>query len=253
MDLTLYQNCNANGDVNMFTIELHHGGYFAFRPSIEYINGKLSYIDNVNVKELNLDVLMQSILRVLGYELDKPLYFHFVLPAISLGKGLIPLDCDADYKILGRYVVIVGQIDIYVEHGVSVVDNHGRSPIPNYLDDDGMLISPEFNKLQKKSTCKPSCSKQLNFDLNEPLNYDAQQANENTPCLEMVVYDPTVVKGKSSCSGNRILNNINGVPFSKEHSAVINLQRDERTCEGVLDRSFAADFYDPLFTYNVED
>lgn len=144
---------------------------------------------------------------------------------------MILLGCQADYKTLARYVVIIGEITFFVEHGVSKVNNHGKSPIPNYMAEDRFLISPELRKIQKSSSIKASCSRQLTFDLNEPLHGDDDQGYLVAPCLDMVLYDPARTEGEPS----------HVVPLDKPVWEVENLT----SCQ--------ADFYDHLFTFNLDD
>lgn len=218
------------GKENLFTMELHYGGSFHMQPTLEYCNGNVAFVDNVDVSHLNQEVIL-SILRVLCVDTHEPLFVHFVLPGISLEKGLIPLDCPEDYKIVARFVVIVGQIQFFVEHGASSVNNHGRSPIPDYLAEDGFLISPELWKIQKSPSLKASCSRQLTFDLNEPLHGEETPGNVNQPCLDMVLYNPATTEGVPAQM----------LPLDSQLWEVQNLS------------TFQADVYDPVFTFNLED
>ncbi|KAI3498408.1 hypothetical protein L1887_34183 [Cichorium endivia] len=222
---------NAYDDINkLFTVKLHYGGSFQMTPSLQYCNGNIRYVDNVDVTRLNHDEML-SILRVLCCDIHQPVYIHYLLPGISLEKGLIPLDCLADYKALEQYVVIVGEISFFVEHGVSKVNNHGKSPIPNYLAEDGFLISPELRRIQKTPSLRASCSRQLTFDLNEPFQGDKVQRNLGGPSLEMVLYELRPRAGEA----------LNVVHLDKPLWEVDSLN------------AFQADFYDPIFSFNLDD
>ncbi|MFS7946852.1 hypothetical protein Hanom_Chr06g00541241 [Helianthus anomalus] len=51
------------------TLKVYHGGEFLDYPGREYVNGKITYVDDVNTEGLNFDVLDQ-IMKCLSVDSD---------------------------------------------------------------------------------------------------------------------------------------------------------------------------------------
>ncbi|MFS8005077.1 hypothetical protein Hanom_Chr13g01233211 [Helianthus anomalus] len=89
----MYCKQHASDTDRQFTIRVHHGGYFVDNPSREYLDGKINFIDHVDFRVLNMDVL-EEMIKKLGYDDGIVFYIHYREPYVSLDFGLRTLKCD---------------------------------------------------------------------------------------------------------------------------------------------------------------
>ncbi|GKC36885.1 hypothetical protein Tco_1049269, partial [Tanacetum coccineum] len=54
------------GFPNIFSLKIHHGGKFTNRPNRKYVSGKVAFVDMLESKELNIEVL-HKIVKMLKY------------------------------------------------------------------------------------------------------------------------------------------------------------------------------------------
>ncbi|KAI3804419.1 hypothetical protein L1987_25944 [Smallanthus sonchifolius] len=75
----------------MFTLKFFHGGQFSNHPGMEYINGKTTFIDNVDIDGLGMGML-EEMVKGLGYPSDMVFYYHFKLFAhVPRGNTVIEI------------------------------------------------------------------------------------------------------------------------------------------------------------------
>ncbi|GJY92578.1 hypothetical protein Tco_0508360 [Tanacetum coccineum] len=85
---------------NMFSIRIHHGGKFQRYPGRMYVSGRVDIFDMVDID----------------------------LPLTSLDVGLYALACEEDVRCLATLVRSFKLIEVYIEHGVTVLDSYLRAP-----------------------------------------------------------------------------------------------------------------------------
>nr|GEU76540.1 putative nucleotidyltransferase, ribonuclease H [Tanacetum cinerariifolium] len=88
---------------NMFSIRIHHGGKFLSYPGRIYVSG-----------------------RYTGE--SEPMFYNYLRPLTSLDVGLYALACEEDVRCLTTLVRSFKLIEIYIEHGVTVLDSYLRAP-----------------------------------------------------------------------------------------------------------------------------
>ncbi|GJX61008.1 hypothetical protein Tco_0293908 [Tanacetum coccineum] len=59
---------------------------------------------------------------------SQPLYYNYLRPLTSLDEGLYALACEEDVRYLATLVRSFKLIEVYIEHGVTVVDSYRRPP-----------------------------------------------------------------------------------------------------------------------------
>ena len=79
----------------MFTLKLHHGGKFTKFPSRRYANGKVNFVDYVDIDLFSAHDL-DEMMEWLGYDGVAKIYYHFMIPDSDLDFGLKALGNDAD-------------------------------------------------------------------------------------------------------------------------------------------------------------
>lgn len=176
---------------SLFSLEINHGGVFVQSSVLRYENGKVIFVDNVDIDEFSL-IELSEILKEIGYQSPEPVYFHFCLPLMDLNKGLVPLSCDADVMVLGRYVKLTDVIAVYVEHGNSTLNNYGRSHFKDFMNLDESPASPEYNREMTKFCPNCEAKKKLTFDLNVPSNGLDESTRKGSSFKELVLYNPKV-------------------------------------------------------------
>nr|GEU80000.1 hypothetical protein [Tanacetum cinerariifolium] len=85
-----------DGYSTLFSMRIHHGGYFTDLPGRRYVNGKENIVDVSDIEEL-LVYEVDSIMKQLGYnEIVEPIYYHFLIPWKALDVGLEALGDEVD-------------------------------------------------------------------------------------------------------------------------------------------------------------
>ncbi|GKE81016.1 hypothetical protein Tco_1551016 [Tanacetum coccineum] len=82
-------------DPNLFSIKIHHGGYFTNPPNREYKKGTFNYFDMVDV-DLFLVIDLDDMLYQLGYGKKDIMHYHYKILNNSLDYGLLALASDVD-------------------------------------------------------------------------------------------------------------------------------------------------------------
>ncbi|GJU97414.1 hypothetical protein Tco_1326685 [Tanacetum coccineum] len=110
------QEAYGNFDGNLFSLKIHHGGFFTEPPGRCYTNGTFNYVDFVD-SDLFSVMELQEMLKTLGYPMKKnKMYYHFKIPNSNLDYGLQALGNDADVINLVRYIDKYRLIEVYIEH-----------------------------------------------------------------------------------------------------------------------------------------
>ena len=81
---------------------IHHGGRFTEPPKRKYVEGEVTYVDLIDIKQCKIDMLDTVMYQCLGSE--ERLFYHYKLLMKSLDCGLRSLVSDSDIseKIIAR-------------------------------------------------------------------------------------------------------------------------------------------------------
>ncbi|GJT59899.1 heat stress transcription factor B-4-like protein [Tanacetum coccineum] len=113
---------------NMFSIRIHHGGKFQRYPGRMYVSGRVDIFDMVDIDLFTVVALNMMVLK-LGYTGESELMFYnYLRPLTSLDEGLYALACEEDVRCLATLVRSFKLIEVYIEHGVTVLDSYLRAP-----------------------------------------------------------------------------------------------------------------------------
>ncbi|KAK1424500.1 hypothetical protein QVD17_19830 [Tagetes erecta] len=126
---------------DMFSIKLHHGGYFTSVPGRMYLNGKVNFVDMLDAKNFCLDGLA-LVMKDLGYDNREPIYYHFLPPERDLNFSIKALEDDDDVL---KFMEYVGEnkfdIDTYTEH-----EKHENIDMLKFIKyDDIIKFHPFYN------------------------------------------------------------------------------------------------------------
>ena len=105
----------------MFSTRLHYNGEFTKFPGRKFMKGKVKYIDLSDSDTFCV------------HEIDegKLLYYHFKKPFLDLDVGLYVLGSDSDINHFSTFVPNHKLIDIYTEHGKTMLHTYFLSPNPS--------------------------------------------------------------------------------------------------------------------------
>ncbi|CAI9303756.1 unnamed protein product [Lactuca saligna] len=198
----------SNGHENIFTLKIHHGGFFTKFPGRKYVEERLAFFDFVDTDLFSVHDL-NDMIREIGYSADDTMYYHYRIPNLDLDFGLKALGNDQDVISMAQYIPQNRVINVYVEHGSTRLHTYFMSPskvVIKQLDDDP---SPELNRIRPKNKGIGSCRKKL--DMNVPLKESANQAQ-----IEDSVYDFSMSL----------------VPFETNKQDVVNDFKDEEDEKG---------------------
>ena len=99
---------------------IHHGGRFTDIPKRKYVDGEVTYVDLIDIKQCKIDILDTIMYQSLGCE--GKLFYHYKLPMKSLDTGLRALTSDSDISEMLKFVHKHRVIYVYVEHGTSYLE-----------------------------------------------------------------------------------------------------------------------------------
>ncbi|GKA84647.1 heat stress transcription factor B-4-like protein [Tanacetum coccineum] len=113
---------------NMFSIRIHHGENFLRYPGRMYVSGRVDIFDMVDI-DLFIVVALNMMVLKLGYTGEsEPMFYNYLRPLTSLDEGLYALACEEDVRCLATLVRSFKLIEVYIEHGVTVLDSYLRAP-----------------------------------------------------------------------------------------------------------------------------
>ncbi|KAL4579977.1 hypothetical protein LXL04_016149 [Taraxacum kok-saghyz] len=133
-------------------IKLYHGGEFTNFRDRKYIEGKVNYVDMVDIDEFFIHKL-DAIMRGLRYGVPPFIYYHFLVPNGDFQFGLRPLGNNNDLFNLAQYVADHKLIRVYTEHGTTpvleqVIETPSKIDALLVSNDINAIvpISPEYNR-----------------------------------------------------------------------------------------------------------
>nr|GEV74422.1 hypothetical protein [Tanacetum cinerariifolium] len=110
------------------SIRIHHGGKFQRYLGRMYVSGRVDIFDMVDIDLFTVVALNMMVLK-LGYTGESELMFYtYLRPLTSLDEGLYALACEEDVRCLAILVRSFKLIEVYIKHGVTVLDSYLREP-----------------------------------------------------------------------------------------------------------------------------
>ncbi|KAH7861243.1 hypothetical protein Vadar_023663 [Vaccinium darrowii] len=128
----------------IFTIEVHHGGYFDCNPP-RYVNGLVNHVDDCDSDRWS-KFEAEDIVQRLGYRRHKLLWYK--VPNLSMDESLRLIHSDQDVVEMSQLGRAHEQIEMYVEHVIKDVEDNGLAPLPPPLPDIPMTKN-ETNETAK--------------------------------------------------------------------------------------------------------
>ena len=124
----------------------HYSGVFTKSPGRKYVDGTVSYVDDVDTDLFSVHEL-DDMVRELGYKGEQTLYYHFCIPEFPLDYGLLPLGNDQDVLKLVSYVPKHRLVKVYIEIGQTRVASYFKSPSKVVIEELELeSVSPELNR-----------------------------------------------------------------------------------------------------------
>nr|GEW85196.1 hypothetical protein [Tanacetum cinerariifolium] len=176
---------------NMFSIRIHHGGRFQRYPGRMYVGGRVDIFDMVYIDLFTVIAMYMMVLK-LGYTSEsEPMFYNYLISLISLDEGLYALACEEDVRFLATLVRSFKLIEVYIEHGVTVLDSYLRAPrfgatLKDIADEPADSIA--VNRIKKmllltwnessETTKKPVCDSVTPSSL--------PQHDSSTPCKDSI-------------------------------------------------------------------
>ncbi|XP_020417204.1 uncharacterized protein LOC18781319 [Prunus persica] len=108
---------SINPDADHMTIEFRYGGNFVHTPRTHYINGMVTYFDNVDVDRLST-LEIKDMIQEFGVQNSK--YFYYTLPGHGPADGLYALEKDEHILGFVRSIPRNRHMTVYVEHDSDV-------------------------------------------------------------------------------------------------------------------------------------
>ncbi|GJZ56699.1 hypothetical protein Tco_0612193 [Tanacetum coccineum] len=154
-------------------------------------NGHVDISDMVDIDLFTVVALNMMVVK-LGYMGEsEPLFYNYLRPLASLDEGLYALACEEDARCLATLVISFKLIEVYIEHGVMVVDSYNRPPprfkattIEEVIDEPGSIEyrSEKMLLLTWHDSSEPT--KEHVFDSVTPRSLP--QHDSSTPCKDSV-------------------------------------------------------------------
>ncbi|GKC04510.1 hypothetical protein Tco_0996120 [Tanacetum coccineum] len=111
---------------NIFSIRIHHGGKFQSYPGRMYVSGRVDIFDMVDI-DLFIIVALNMMVLKLGYTGEsEPMLYNYLRPLTSLDVGLYASAYEEDVRCLATLVRRFKLIEVYIEHGVTVLDSYQK-------------------------------------------------------------------------------------------------------------------------------
>ncbi|GKA82554.1 ribonuclease H-like domain-containing protein [Tanacetum coccineum] len=93
-----------------------------------HVSGHVDIFDMVDINLFTVVALNMMFLK-LGYTGEsEPMFYNYLRPLTSLDEGLYALACEEDVRCLAILVRSFKLIEVYIEHGVTVLDSYLRAP-----------------------------------------------------------------------------------------------------------------------------
>ncbi|GJW26525.1 putative transposase, mutator type, MULE transposase domain protein [Tanacetum coccineum] len=159
-------------------------------PGRMHVSGR---VDIFNMVDINLFIVVALKMMVLklGYTGESELMFYnYLRPLTSLDEGLYALACEEDVRFLATLIRSFKLIEVYIEHGVTVLDSYLRAPrfgatLEDITDALGSIAANRTEKMllltwheSSETTKEPVCDSVTPSSL--------PQHDSSTPCKDSV-------------------------------------------------------------------
>ncbi|GJU90391.1 putative transposase, mutator type, MULE transposase domain protein [Tanacetum coccineum] len=156
-----------------------------------YVSGRVDIFYIVDIDLFTVVALNMMVLK-LGYTGEsEPLFYNYLRPLTSLDEELYALACEEDVRCLATLVRSFKLIEVYIEHGVTVLDSYLRAPrfratLEDITDEPaGSIVANRTEKMllltwheSSETTKEPVCDSVTPSSL---LQHDS-----STPCKDSV-------------------------------------------------------------------
>ncbi|GKE12101.1 hypothetical protein Tco_1415652, partial [Tanacetum coccineum] len=93
-----------------------------------YVSGRVDIFDMVDI-DLFIVVALNMMVLKLGYTGEsEPMFYNYLRPLTSLDEGLYALACEEDVHCLATLIRSFKLIEVYIEHGVTILDSYLKAP-----------------------------------------------------------------------------------------------------------------------------
>ncbi|PWA76003.1 rcd1/Caf40 [Artemisia annua] len=126
----------------LFTIKIHHAGYFTIPPNRRYRFGDIDYVDLIDCHLFSIQQFV-SMLDELGLGVDTKLYTHFRILGESLDDGLVPLMSEEDMVTLLKYVPRFKETESLKSVVIEEIEDEDKDDVFNEAEKDGKDVVME--------------------------------------------------------------------------------------------------------------
>ncbi|GJY24118.1 hypothetical protein Tco_0397776 [Tanacetum coccineum] len=169
-----------------------------------YFDGHVDIFDMVDI-DMFIVVAQNMMVVQLGYTGEsEPLFYNYLRPLTSLDEGLYALACEEDVHCLATLVRSFKLIEVYIEHGVTVVDSYRRLPPRVKATIEDITDEPDNYHLRKLNWMERQALAMLRGVLSVSEEPDVRRTQEpivkevrtQEPIVEEVIVEDYVVLGK---------------------------------------------------------
>nr|GEU36652.1 hypothetical protein [Tanacetum cinerariifolium] len=175
----------------MFSIRIHHGGKYLSYPGRIYVSGRVDIFDMVDI-DLFTAVALNMMVLILGHTSEsEPTFYNYLRPLTSLDVGLYGLACEEDVRCLATLVRSFKLIEVYIEHGVTVLEFYLKEPrfretLEDITDEPVGSIAANITKKMLLLTWQESSKTIKKHACNSITPSSFPQHDSSTPCKDYV-------------------------------------------------------------------
>ncbi|EEC74905.1 hypothetical protein OsI_10840 [Oryza sativa Indica Group] len=199
-----------------FTVKVHHGGFFVGHGNLRsYLNGKVSWFDNVEIDTWS-PLWLDQFVEDLGYLRTPPLKIYWLLPGKDILDGLRVVVSDTDTNVMASMVEKFRTLVVYIDHddkvaGIDwddIIDNPG-TPLPKVISPNKVncvekiiVESSNSKRDQQEDDCDEEDSGTESDDSDEEFydsDYELDDGDDDlfVDYVDENVIDEGVAKGKN--------------------------------------------------------
>nr|GEW56354.1 hypothetical protein [Tanacetum cinerariifolium] len=212
----------------MFLIRIHLGGKFQRYLGIMYVNGHVDIFDMVDIN-LFIVVLLIMMVVQLGYTSKfYPLFYNYLRPLTSLDEGLYAFACKDDVCFLATLVRSFKLIEVYIEHGVTVLDSYIRPPwfretVEDITDKLGSIATIEHRYEKMLLLTWHDSSEPTKEHVCESITPRSfPQHDSSTPCKDLFVSSLHLELDREACFDDVVRSGVKRFGLSHDESFGVN-------------------------------